>query len=47
LGEAASIDPTHHVLDWFHLAMRIQRVAQAAKSWPDTKRAERARAPDG
>jgi hypothetical protein len=35
LGEAASIGPTHHVLDWFHLAMRIQHVAQAAKSWPD------------
>ena len=41
LGEAASIGPTEHVLDWFHLAMRIQHVAQAAKSWPDTKRAER------
>ena len=41
LGEAASIGPTHHVLDWFHLAMRIQHVAQAAKSWPDTKQAER------
>jgi hypothetical protein len=36
LGEAASIGPTHHVLDWFHLSMRIQHVAQAAKSWPDT-----------
>jgi hypothetical protein len=35
LGEAASVGPTHHVLDWFHLAMRIQHVAQAAKSWPD------------
>jgi hypothetical protein len=23
------------VLDWFHLSMRIQHVAQAAKSWPD------------
>ncbi|HUB44559.1 MAG TPA: ISKra4 family transposase, partial [Acetobacteraceae bacterium] len=41
LGEAASIGPTEHVLDWFHLAMRIQHVAQAAKSWPDTKRADR------
>jgi hypothetical protein len=41
LGEAASIGPTEHVLDWFHLAMRIQHVAQAAKSWPNTKRAER------
>ena len=36
LGEAASVGPTRHVLDWFHLAMRIQHVAQAAKSWPDT-----------
>ena len=32
LGEAASVGPTHHVLDWFHLSMRIQHVAQAAKS---------------
>ena len=31
LGEAACIGPTSHVLDWFHLAMRIQHVAQAAK----------------
>jgi hypothetical protein len=22
-------------LDWFHLSMRIQHAAQAAKSWPD------------
>jgi hypothetical protein len=29
LGEAASVGPTHHVLDWFHLPMRIQHVAQA------------------
>jgi len=35
LGEAASPGPTHHVLDWFHLVMRVQHVAQAAKSWPD------------
>ena len=35
LGEAASIGPTFHVLDWFHLAMRIQHVAQAVKAWPD------------
>jgi hypothetical protein len=33
-GEAASPGPTRHVLDWFHLAMRVQHVAQAAKSWP-------------
>src|SRR5271157_3271796 len=26
---------------WFHLAMRIQHVAQAAKSWPDATLAER------
>jgi hypothetical protein len=36
LGESASVGPTHHVLDWFHLSMRIQHVAQAAKSWPNT-----------
>jgi hypothetical protein len=41
LGEAASVDPTHHVLDWFHLAMRIQHVAQAVKSWPEARLAER------
>jgi hypothetical protein len=41
LGEAASIGPTQHVLDWFHLAMRIQHVAQAAKSWPADTPAER------
>jgi hypothetical protein len=35
LGESACVGPTHHVLDWFHLSMRIQHVAQAAKSWPD------------
>jgi hypothetical protein len=34
LGEAASVGPTLHVLDWFHLAMRIQHVAQAVKGWP-------------
>ena len=41
LGEAASVGPTHHVLDWFHLSMRIQHVAQAAKSWPDASAEER------
>jgi hypothetical protein len=35
LGESACVGPTHHVLDWFHLSMRIQHVAQAATSWPD------------
>jgi hypothetical protein len=35
LGEAASVGPTFHVLDWFHLAMRVQHVAQAVKGWPD------------
>ena len=35
LGEAASPGPTHHVLDWFHVSMRIQHVDQAAKTWPD------------
>lgn len=34
VGQAASIGPTHHVLDWFHLAMRIQHLAQTAKGWP-------------
>jgi hypothetical protein len=30
LGEAGSPGPTHHGLDWFHLSMRVQHVAQAA-----------------
>jgi hypothetical protein len=34
LGEAASIGPTFHVLDWFHLSMRIQHVAQIVRGWP-------------
>jgi hypothetical protein len=29
------------VLDWFHLAMRVQHVAQAAMSWPDTTETDR------
>ena len=33
--------PTWHVLDWFHLAMRIQNVAQAPKGWPDASAADR------
>jgi hypothetical protein len=28
------------VLDWFHLAMGIQHVAQAAKNWPDATEAD-------
>ena len=34
LGEAACVGPTRHALDRFHLAMRIQHVAQAAKGRP-------------
>jgi hypothetical protein len=48
-GEAASLGPTHHTLDWFHLAMRIHHVAQAVKGWPDEtaeNRAEAARLAD-
>jgi hypothetical protein len=33
LGEAASPSPTRHVLDWFHLAMRVQHVAQTLRGW--------------
>ncbi len=36
LREAASEGQVHHVHDWFHLAMRIQHVAQSVKSWLDT-----------
>ncbi|HTD29645.1 MAG TPA: ISKra4 family transposase, partial [Xanthomonadaceae bacterium] len=41
LGEAASIGPTCHVLDWFHLAMRIQHVGQAVEGWPDITNGDR------
>jgi hypothetical protein len=41
LGEAACIGPTSHTLDWFHLAMRIRHVAQAAKGWPADTPGER------
>jgi hypothetical protein len=41
LGEAASVGPTHHVLDWFHLSMRIQHVAQSVKGWPDSSAEDR------
>ncbi len=41
LGEAACIGPTSHVLDWFHLAMRIHHVAQTAKGWPTDTPGER------
>jgi hypothetical protein len=36
LGEAASTGTVFHVLDWFHLAMRVQHAAQCASGWPDT-----------
>jgi hypothetical protein len=32
--------PTHHVLDWFHPSMRVQHVAQAARSWSGARLAE-------
>ena len=36
LGEAERHEgPVRHILDWFHLAMRIQHVAQCVKGWPD------------
>jgi len=35
LGQTASVGPTYHVLDWFHLGMHIQHVAQTVKGWPD------------
>jgi Transposase len=33
VAAAGCVGPTSHVLDWFHLAMRIHHVAQAAKGW--------------
>src|SRR3984885_7501502 len=41
LGEVGSVGPTHHVLDWFHLSMRIQHVAQTVKGWPDATAEDR------
>ena len=41
LGQAACVGPTRHVLDWFHLSMRIQHAAQAAVSWPDASAEDR------
>jgi hypothetical protein len=46
LGEAASMGPVRHVLDWFHLAMRIQHVAQCVKGWPDATADEREKGAD-
>ena len=49
VGEAASLGPTRHVLDCFHLAMRVHHVAQAVRGWPDDtaeNRAEGARLAD-
>lgn len=43
LGEAASPGPTCHVLDWFHLSMRVQHVAQTTRSWPSTTEEDRQR----
>jgi hypothetical protein len=40
-GEAACVGPTSHVLDWFHLAMRIQHAAQAVTGWPADTPGER------
>lgn len=33
LSAAASAGPVRHVLDWFHLSMRVQHVAQVVKGW--------------
>ena len=33
LGAAASVGPVSHVLDWFHLSIRVQHVAQAVLGW--------------
>jgi len=41
VGETASVGPTCHVLDWFHLAMRIQHVAQTVKGWPEDNTEDR------
>ena len=41
LGEAVSLGPVRHVLDWFHLSIRIQHAAQSSKSWPEATRNDR------
>jgi hypothetical protein len=41
LGEAASTGTVYHVLDWFHLAMRIQHAAQCASGWPNNTLGDR------
>ena len=49
LREAASAGQISHVLDWFHLGMRIRHAAQAARGWPrgtDDDRQEGARLAD-
>jgi hypothetical protein len=33
-------DRPRHVLDWFHLSMRVQHVAQSVRSWPDSSLTE-------
>jgi hypothetical protein len=40
-GELHELGARHHVLDWFHLAMRVQHVAQATKSWLDATETDR------
>jgi hypothetical protein len=49
LGEAVSLCPVRHELDWFHLSIRIQHAAQSSKRWPEATRNDRrdaARLPD-
>jgi hypothetical protein len=41
LGEAASTGTVFHVLDWFHLAMRVRHAAQCASGWPDATARDR------
>jgi hypothetical protein len=41
LGEKSSPGPTRHVLDWYHLAMRLQHGVQTVKSWPCATEADR------
>jgi hypothetical protein len=41
LGETASIGTVYHVLDWFHLAMRIQHATQCARGWPNNTGVDR------
>jgi hypothetical protein len=46
LGQRAAPGPTRHVLDWFHLSMRVQHAAQTVAGWKTAAPDETARDTD-